>query len=923
MSQSQNRHETDAFAETQVIRAIPVQGPPPRDPAPSGGTHTQQDEKPQSTKPQAAEPEEARSAADGEVDPLARTESVAARVPPTPSTTPDTPDTAAVPVTPPTASTAESGPDAETPRTVSTERESPRAAVSAEQESPRAAEAQPAATDSSRDQASPLPFQKQAPQPSTHRQSAQPKQSDPAQHSLFRPREPSPSQSEQTHAAWSSLFRPEPPSASSAPSASPAQAEEPLPRIPPFQPQAQPPIAEILGRPDALDPESTQRRSRPRVSGNFDFAAETQVTNIRRPSIPVPPEFLAPPRSRTDGASPGLGTSTEPAPATAQPLDGPGTGMRARPKQDDGALDAAAFTVTPPPAPAPAKPEKPEKPDDGGFSSGPPMWQDHVPFDETGVLLRPESLRHHAMQAETELMSAIKIDADDDGSEAAKAQRPGFWTGAWPRRGLLTLIMLIQSILSLRQNNSPFEDESLYLYSGHLELGHLLFGTSTVTDFWSEFSGAPVLYPVLGAVADQIGGIFAARLLSLIFMLGATGLLYLITRRLFGTRAALCAAALFSCIEATVFLGGLATYDAPALFLLALSAWIVVRFASNTFPFYLLAIFPAAVAVATKYVSLLFVPTIVVLALIVSLPYFGKWAWIRPASLSAGLGMVLYAAYKAAGASAATGISVTTTNRAEGTDSLSWVMDQSAQYGGVVFAVALIGGVCVVRLPRRHSYPAVPKALWQRAALAILLAGTALLAPLYQAHLHTTISLQKHVGFGLFFAAPLAGYGLVRIVGPHFHRVQLGIGIVVLNFALGMGQSLYIFHSWPNSYAMVAELAKYQKAGAHYFVGNASNAIYELRGDPDAEPSQFTDAFYFGYYTSQGKYITGDAAYALAIQSGYFQVLTYDYSADAAVEQAIAEDLYRSPNYEMVARIPVSTSGGPGYAYVWVLKKGL
>ena len=658
---------------------------------------------------------------------------------------------------------------------------------------------------------------------------------------------------------------------------------------PPSQPSAPAPsMSEVLGRQQgAPDPDATQRR-RPRLSVQYDFVApapETRAPNVQREPIPIPPEFFTPSRAKDEAAR----------------------------------ASAAAETK------APAKPDtekdKPEKPDDGGFSSGPPKWQEHVPFDETGVLLRPEALRHHAMQAETELMRVIKIDdAVDDGSEAAKAQRPGFWTGDWPRRGLLAVIMLVQAILSMRQNNSPFEDESLYLYSGHLELGHLLFGTSTITDFWSEFSGAPVLYPILGAVADQTGGILAARLLSLLFMLGTTGLLYLITRRLFGTRAALCAAALFSCLEATIFLGGLATYDAPALFLLALSAWIVVRFAGNTFPFYLLAVFPATLAVATKYVSLLFVPSIVVLALLASLPYFGKWAWIRPAGLTTGLSMLLYAAYKAGGTAAATGISVTTTNRAEGTDSLSWVLDLSAQYGGVVFAIALLGAVFVVRLPPTRSLGALPGARRQRIALAALLVGTALLAPLYQAHLHTTVSLQKHVGFGLFFAAPLAGYGLVRLVGPHFHRVQLGIGILVLNLALGMGQSLYIFHSWPNSYAMVAELAKYQKAGAHYFVGNASNAIYELRGDPDAEPSQFTDAFYFGYVDSKGQYVTGATAYADAIQAGYFQVLAYDYSADAGVEQEVAQDLYRSPNYQMVARIPVSTSGGPGYAYVWVRK---
>jgi 4-amino-4-deoxy-L-arabinose transferase-like glycosyltransferase len=925
VSQGQNRQDTDAFAETQVIRAIPAQGPPPQESPSSNGKQSAKPQganaKPEGVKPEGARPQGPQSASDDDVDPLARTESVAARIPLKSGTTQVSPGT---PVTPPKPSTAEGGGDAEKPQGLSVERESS-----------RAAKAQPAEAESSRDQ--PSLFQEHAPSTSrpasSHRRSTQPKQSDPAQHSLFRPQEPSPA--EKLEAEWPSLFRPEPPSASSSRSASPAAAEEvdeleePLPRIPPFQPQAQPPIAEILGRPDEADPEATQRRSRPRVSGNFDFAAETQVANPRRPSIPVPPEFLSAARFRTDGASPGLGTPPAPAPASAEPSDGPGPGMRARPQQDEGALDAAAFTVVPPPAPAktpastpgtPAKPDKPEKPDDGGFSSGPPKWQDHVPFDETGVLLRPEALRHHAMQAETELMSVIKIDAGDDGSEAAKAQRPGFWTGAWPRRGLLAVIMLLQAILTLRNNNSAFEDEALYLFSGHLELGHMLYGTSLYTNFWSYFSGAPTLYPVLGAIADQIGGLFAARLLSLAFLLGTTGLLYLLSRRIFGTRAALCAAALFSCSEAAVFVGGLATYDAPALFLLALAAWIVVRFASWNWPVYLLAVFPAALAVGTKYAALMFVPVIIVLALMTAAPYAGKLALLRPVALTIGFAFVIWAMLKIAGTAALQGVETTTTARAQGTNSVMSVVQMGGEWGGVVFAASVVGGVFLVLMPRTHGHRSLPAARWQRLVLALLMAGTALLPVAYQAHLHTLTSLQKHVGFGLFFAAPLAGYGLVRMVGPHFHRVQLGIGVMVLTFALGMGQSLSLFHGWPNSNTMVSELVKYQKPGGHYLVEADEVPIYALRGDPDAEPTQFTDTFFFAYTTSKGQALTGIPAYQAAIAAGYFQTVVYDGLDNPPVDQAIAAAMYRATYYQLVATIPAPDSYGTGYYYFWVRK---
>ena len=50
-----------------------------------------------------------------------------------------------------------------------------------------------------------------------------------------------------------------------------------------------------------------------------------------------------------------------------------------------------------------------------------------------------------------------------------------------------------------------------------------------------------------------------------------------------------------------------------------------------------------------------------------------------------------------------------------------------------------------------------------RLAIGLLLCGTALLAPAYQMHLHTGVSLHKHIGYGSLFAAPMAGVGLSRL----------------------------------------------------------------------------------------------------------------------------------------------------------------
>ena len=183
----------------------------------------------------------------------------------------------------------------------------------------------------------------------------------------------------------------------------------------------------------------------------------------------------------------------------------------------------------------------------------------------------------------------------------------------WP----LIMVLAVQAILSLRLtwSNTAFQDEGLYLRAGHLEWARWLH-QAPVPDFPSSFSGAPVIYPPLGAVADSLGGLAAARVLSLGFMLAVTSLLWATAGRLYGRRAALLAAGLFATLAGTQFLGAFATFDAMALFLLALAAWLGVRAAD--YPFRTRTTLLVATAVilaaanATKYVTAVFTPVVFV-----------------------------------------------------------------------------------------------------------------------------------------------------------------------------------------------------------------------------------------------------------------------------------------------------------------------
>jgi len=487
----------------------------------------------------------------------------------------------------------------------------------------------------------------------------------------------------------------------------------------------------------------------------------------------------------------------------------------------------------------------------------------------------------------------------------------------WVSRGVLVLIMVLQAVLTLRMSNTAFEDEGLYLYVGHLEIRHFLHGAALQGDYPSYFSGAPVLYPVLGALADSIGGLAAARALSLLEMLAVTGLIYAMSRRLFNERVALCAAIGYAVTEPALYVGRLATYDATALFLLTLATWLVVRFADSARPLFLLAAPVLALAVATKYATLLFVPSVIGLAGLAG-PRLGRKTVINVVALGATTVALLAGAAYLAGPDYVTGFKFTTLDRFEGdtpTGSLLW---DSAQWIGVPLLLAVVGAVAYARRPVTEpgERMAPSGGRLRRGLLGGLMAVSAVLAPIQQIRIHTETSLYKHVGFGLMLAAPIAGVGLARIIGDHFRRTQIGIAIWGASLAIGMTCANNLFDSWPNSSVFIADLAHYIRPDGRYLVEVDEVPIYYLRDNPGAQPRQFTSTYYIGYTTSQGRFLTGNAGYVAAIKAGYFNVVAFNYQTTPGVDAVLAQTLAADPDYSLADVIP--NGNDTVRQYVWV-----
>ncbi|MBQ0848545.1 ArnT family glycosyltransferase [Streptomyces sp. NPDC057621] len=490
---------------------------------------------------------------------------------------------------------------------------------------------------------------------------------------------------------------------------------------------------------------------------------------------------------------------------------------------------------------------------------------------------------------------------------------------AWVSRAVLLCILLIQTVLSLRLSNTAFQDEALYLSSGHEQLDHLLNGTPVTTDYASYFSGSPTLYPVLAALVDGWFGLTGARVLSLLFMLGTTALLYSFSRRMFNERAALAGAALFAVTQSTIVLGYFATYDAPAIFLLAAAAWVVVRTDRAPVAVVLLAAPPAVLAVGVKYASALFLPTLVVLALLTAWPHRGKAAFARALLLGVGiaglLGVALY------GTDVLEGVRATTTAREHGTDSAVDLLEKSALWGGLMFLTACGGAVSYIRRGRMNESPLAlrlsgPGWRW-RLLLGLLLCGTATLAPAYQIHLSTSVALYKHLGFGLLFAAPMAGIGVTRLVGAHFRYPQLGILLWVTVLCLGLSQSVERFASWPGTSGLNTVLRAHITPDKGRYLASTPNVpVYYLRDI--TEQSRWTSLYGIGYKDDKGKVHRGADGYRTAIKDGWFDMVVLDGVATPQMDKVVIAALKESGKYRLAGTVPFKVSGGDGTYRIWI-----
>ena len=297
-----------------------------------------------------------------------------------------------------------------------------------------------------------------------------------------------------------------------------------------------------------------------------------------------------------------------------------------------------------------------------------------------------------------------------------------------------------------------------------------------------------------------------------------------------------------------------------------------------------------------KYATALFTPVVlVVVAMAIWRKHGGR------AALAAGLMalgswlLVAVAAIIAGGRDYWLGITTSTLARPQSSVPVTTVLQRSYVWTSLILVLAVLGAVLASRTETRGKF------------LPCVLAAAGLLAPAEQARLHTTVSLQKHVVFGAWFAAIAAGYAMARL-----SRVDHGYGwapVMALPIAAStlfgsMGQATSLFAAWPNSADTVSLLrAEAPLHPGNYLAEDYDVEAYYLRS---AVPwRRWSSTYYFSYPGIR----PGGASYEAAIDRHYFSLVILNFGDTTAADRQIVADMRQAGGYYVLAR--------PGRFTVW------
>jgi hypothetical protein len=203
----------------------------------------------------------------------------------------------------------------------------------------------------------------------------------------------------------------------------------------------------------------------------------------------------------------------------------------------------------------------------------------------------------------------------------------------------------------------------------------------------------------------------------------------------------------------------------------------------------------------------------------------------------------------------------------------------------------------------------------------VLLLGTASLIPAYHIYEGELISLEKHLGYSVFFMMPVAGYALASLSGfrvafsPGRYWLS-GLATCLILLFVGMGVAQNMYSEWPNTNNLTTAMrTQVRTASGHYLAEQRDVLRYYTQ---DITLSwQWISPYYFEYTDKQGHFYQGPEAYVRAVNDGYFDLIELNFGATAELDKRIAHYIETSHKYDLIDLIPQSDSYGSGYFFIW------
>jgi glycosyltransferase involved in cell wall biosynthesis len=498
---------------------------------------------------------------------------------------------------------------------------------------------------------------------------------------------------------------------------------------------------------------------------------------------------------------------------------------------------------------------------------------------------------------------------------------------SWPL--VAVLAVQVGFSLSLVWSNTAFGDEANYILQGRLELAHWLHGLPM--PLIKNDSGAPQIYPPLGALANAIGGLAGARILSLCFMLIATVLLYLYTKRLFGSRAAIMAAGLWALSEPVLRLA-FATYDPLACLLVTLSAWLALQAGVRRRHGELIVVSALALALAslTAFSFAIMIPVVVATSYFIWRdevgPRSARWFACWLAVLTGGLVTLIMTVLQLW-----PDLIFTTVTRGGGGNGLGagvvTVAKSAWTWNGIIFALAVCGVVLAFGSEQLN-----------RRLLILTLVFAGLLVPVYQAHLGTGWSMDKHMAASSWFMAAAAGYSFskINVFSKSFQAAAAAVVLLSCTGIYGLWYARNTFHLWANEASLISVIKPVIGQGSVWTNsnGNSIPEYYLLRSTSDWpkwvtwQPQEKIAQGYYSFVVLQlnatlnSATLPASATYGLSASATYGQSVSLQVLRLAAgsSQLQVVQQLEASHHYKIWQTLSFTTSdptAATGLFVIW------